>query len=167
MALVRPQIRVTDDQIVRDHQTLLRQFPARATQVVNRAVKRVKNRVTQRFRKAPRRPNFPYGQFPWKSRRQQQAFWASNGFGRGIPTIRSNDLVKGWTLVVVPQSSNIPGIGIYNPIYYRKFVTGRYQQPFHANRWYRESDLFREANKELAAEVSRDLLALFDEVTAP
>lgn len=167
MPLVRAQVRITDDSVVRDHQTLLRDFPARATQTVNRTVKRVRNRVTQRFKKVPRRPNFPYGQFPWKSRKQQQAFHASNGFGRGIPTARSGDLARGWKLIIVPTQSSIPGIGIFNPVYYRKFVTGRYQQPFHVNRWYREADLFREANRELEREVKADLLALFDEVTRP
>lgn len=165
--LVRAQVRITDDSVVTDHQTLLREFPARATQTVNRTVKRVRNRVTQRFKKVPRRPSFPYGQFPWASRKQQQAFHASNGFGRGIPTRRTGDFVRAWKLVVLPQDSGIPGIGVYNPTFYRKFVTGRFQQPFHVNRWYREADLFREANRELHTEVKADLLALFDEVTKP
>lgn len=165
MPLVKAHITVTDERVVLDHQDLLKEFPARVVPVINRTVKRVKNRVAQRFRKAPARPHFPWGQFPWKSRRQQQAFFASNGFGRGIPTYRSNVLIKSWQVIVVPRQGQIPGIGIYNPVHYRKFVTGRYQQPFHAGRWYKEADLFKQARAELNAEANKDILALFDEVT--
>lgn len=167
MSLVRTTIVITNDRIVQDHSDLLREFPQRTESVLNRTVKRVKNRVTQRFRQEPPRPRFAYGQFPWTSRRQQQAFHASNGFGRGIPTRRTHDLSKGWNLVIIPIPDRIPGIGIYNPIKYRKFVTGRYQQRFHAGRWLKERDMFREARKELASEATKDILNLFDEVTRP
>lgn len=80
----------------------------------------------------------------WKSRKQQQAYFASKGFGRGIPTQRTGGLRYGWHYETRSSETSI-SVKIYNTaqsqewrgginvglIFNEQFVTGIYQQPFH------------------------------------
>ena len=74
-------------------------------------------------------------QYPiqWKSARQRRAFFASKGFGRGIPTKRGTALTSSW-VVLVGYQLRLNLITIYNPKSYAQFVyPGADQQPFHRN----------------------------------
>lgn len=69
----------------------------------------------------------------WASLRQQIAFYASNGFGRGIPTIRTHDTARKSKVVVTQGTTTAPAsIGVESGSTYDKFVRGYAQQPFHA-----------------------------------
>lgn len=67
------------------------------------AYKRNTSRLAQRWKAALGVEPPPAGQFypvRWKTRKQQRAFFASNGFGRGIPSQRTHELSKGWKITV-------------------------------------------------------------------
>lgn len=79
----------------------------------------------------------------WTSQRQRRAFFASRGFGRGIPTKRSDQLKDSWVVVVGTQlRTNL--ITLYNPKSYAKYVyPGADQQKFHANTgWGKDFDKY-------------------------
>ncbi len=75
----------------------------------------------------------------WQTIRQQRAFFATNGFGKGIPTKRSGKVRKGWQ-VKLDRRSNENIIAIVNYVSYAGYVSpdvfmvGSYtQQRFHKN----------------------------------
>jgi hypothetical protein len=72
----------------------------------------------------------------WKSERQRRAYFATNGFGRGIPSVRTNRLVNTWTDQILIQGGVLT-VSAQNGVPYREFVTGDKQQPFHTRTgWY-------------------------------
>lgn len=158
MSLIRTEIKVVKPYLVDAYRAHLANAPAVTLAIVGKTVNRVGEQVLKPLRKEPRGPSYP---LRWQSERQRKAYFASNGFGHGIPYRRSNELVNKWALGVVYEDQQIPSITITNPVKYRKFVTGRYQQRMHAGRWYKEEDKFTEARVVLASEVETDLIRLF------
>lgn len=82
----------------------------------------------------------------WASRRQQNAFFKSKGFGKGIPTKRTGALQAGWHGIL--EDDFTEGLfTLYNDattrdyftgaiIFYEQYVTGINMQPFHKNTGY-------------------------------
>ncbi len=78
----------------------------------------------------------------WTSDKQRKAFFASNGFGKGIPYKRTGTLNRSWRLFVA-REPNGGKIVILNTAPYSKFVVGtfakndetayKYIQQFHRN----------------------------------
>lgn len=66
----------------------------------------------------------------WASERQRRAFFASNGFGRGIPTQRTNVLKDGWKLIT-DTTGHTARLMVLNTQAYERYVTGVQRQPFH------------------------------------
>lgn len=70
----------------------------------------------------------------WKTDKQRRAFFATDGFGRGIPTMRTGKVSKGWK---VEYDNGI--LKLYNRVKYARYVYGGFdrrtenQQPFHRN----------------------------------
>jgi hypothetical protein len=74
-------------------------------------------------------------QYPirWKSERQRKAFFATDGFGRGIPTGRVQEpggVLGGYdvTLVATPDGGQFDLTNAYPGAV---FIVGEFQQPFH------------------------------------
>jgi len=69
--------------------------------------------------------------YQWQSEKQRKAFFASDGFGQGIPTKRTHEGVNSWTMKVVDSNwtqVKIEGGNI--------FVQGNFQQRGHkADGW--------------------------------
>lgn len=59
----------------------------------------------------------------WTSEKQRKAFFASNGFGRGIGAERTHDLSKSWGIVKSALGNDIVVV-FDNPQPYAKFVYG-------------------------------------------
>ena len=78
----------------------------------------------------------------WTSEKQRKAFFASNGFGRGIGTPRSGAMAAAWEVRFIETPGSFQ-IVVINPSKAVKFVEGslaknasaaaRFQQPFHKN----------------------------------
>ena len=87
----------------------------------------------------------PPVQYPiqWTSERQRRAFFATNGFGAGIPTRRTGALEDAWTFGITRGSDGQFIVLIQNNKDYSKFTGGslaqdrtqalRFQQRFHRN----------------------------------
>lgn len=77
--------------------------------------------------------------YQWQSDRQRRAYFASNGFGGGIPYQRTNALQKGWE-----SEARMDGYQtrIYNRVPYADFVQGVIQQRGHwADKWRKWRDI--------------------------
>lgn len=88
---------------------------------------RLANKTLRKLMAVPGPPVYP---LRWKSSRQRRAFFATRGFGRGIPTVRTGEMVSGWRVTV----ENRPDGGVLvleNPSPVMPFVQGERAQPFH------------------------------------
>lgn len=94
---------------------------------VKRTVRARRRIILRRLRDEPGQPKYP---IRWASARQRRAFFATNGFGRGIPTVRTGKLLRGWQ---VDSTINTRGgsITARNDVPYMQFVQGENQQPMH------------------------------------
>ncbi len=67
------------------------------------------------------------GKIRWTSKKQQRAWWASDGFGRGIPSKRTGALAAGWksivSVTVVGQRVRLI-VKTWNEVSYTRFVKG-------------------------------------------
>lgn len=73
-------------------------------QKVGRAGKRTLEQVTEAIRSRMAEEGKPVT-YPvqWDSDKQRRAFFATNGFGRGIPYTRTGNYGRGWTVTPVPM----------------------------------------------------------------
>lgn len=76
------------------------------------------------LRDIPNKPRYP---IRWTSERQRRAFFASKGFGRGIPTRRTGRIARDWEVVVIASTDGAL-IALSNPHPEAKFIHG--PQPF-------------------------------------
>lgn len=101
---------------------------------------RTMQRALKRMRTPGRKPT---GKINWDTPKQQRAFFANDGFGRGIPTRRRGEYVKAWQIVKTET-----GYVLMNPLAHAKFIGGGpfggSQSRIHQDRW----ELFRVVVKE-------------------
>jgi hypothetical protein len=80
-------------------------------------------------------PNTKWGYYSL----QKDAFYATNGFGKGIPTKRTGALQQGWTSL----SETIQGVGTrviyWNKTNYTQFVVGRFTPSDHMQQFHRNT----------------------------
>lgn len=100
------------------------------------------NPILSELQTIPRKRNYP-SDYPieWTSDKQRKAYFASNGFGRGIPYKRTGNLAKSWVVLFTNENGKF-AVVITNPVPSAKFVYGslarnvqqakRFQQRFHA-----------------------------------
>lgn len=97
---------------------------------LNRARERVRPIVRQMMGELHTPPGPVARPILWASDKQRRAYFATNGFGRGIPTVRTNRLVNSWTDEILIRDGELT-VTARNGVPYREFVTGDKQQPFH------------------------------------
>lgn len=104
------------------------------------------------------RPGHP---IHWDSIRQMRAFYASNGFGHGIPTIRTRQHEHAWRVVKAGD-----GYAIENPldtaIYLYGDADGRGQSAIHQGRWPLFVDKIEDEINAIPREAERDIEAYAD-----
>lgn len=74
-------------------------------------------------------PGPPDQPIKWKSRRQQRAWRATNGFGKGIPYARSGTILASYA-VTTTTTPNSGQVDVINTAPYADYVIGAQQQPF-------------------------------------
>ncbi len=142
--MITGSIRIKDEQMLRDLIAFLHEAPDLFQRKVPSAARRV-SRFAQPLLEAsaPPPPTDCYPGFPyplrWKSRRQQRAFFATDGFGRGIPTERTGALLDSYAV-----QTNLTDEGgvfeVVNTAPHAPFVIGDDQQPFHEDIGWIQSD---------------------------
>lgn len=113
-------------------QNLDREIPNIGAQQIYEAFQRAKERVT-RYPPSPRRVR-------WDSEKQRAAFFATNGFGGGIPYMRTGTYGKSWIIRRNPRAARaMAGYSLIGNARYSKYVGGdaygTSQSRIHGNRW--------------------------------
>lgn len=67
----------------------------------------------------------------WKSERQRRAYFATRGFGHGIPYVRTHKLSQGWRVVLDDITVSTGVFRVENSQRYTRYVQGDDAQPFH------------------------------------
>jgi hypothetical protein len=116
---------------------------------------RTSQRIQQRMKKVGARPSYPIN---WASDKQRRAFFASNGFGGGIPYRRSNRYPSGWKVVQKGDT----GYTVINEESAAQWVAGnaygQRQSSIHAGRWPVFRDEADAEIKDLPAEIEREIV---------
>lgn len=112
---------------------------------------RLANEALRKITIVPGPPVYP---LRWKSQKQRKAFFASNGFGKGIPTRRTYAELRGWRV----RYDRTEGGGILmlsNPVPYMPFVQGSDAQPFHLDTgWVQRGDVQDDFVRETTEQVT-------------
>ena len=96
------------------------------------AARAIRPEVMKAVTLVPGPPKYP---LRWASEKQRRAFFATNGFGKGIPYKRTGQLIAAWQVKV-----SVRGVGggrgggvitVENPAKAARYVYGPQQQPFH------------------------------------
>lgn len=135
-----------------DVATAFDKMPVLMETALKRQGTRFKTRLRQKLSIEPGNVKYP---IEWTSEKQRRAFFATDGFGRGIPTQRTHALARGWR--VDTKFSKASGqIETYNVNDYERFVTGGDQQGFHANTGWQRSQPILDDEHEKFIDVTRD-----------
>lgn len=109
---------------------------------------RLANQALAALKREPGPPVYP---IRWTSEKQRRAFFASRGFGRGIPARRGNPpaVLEGWQAIFVPTDDG-GALVLINDVRHVDFVQGYRAQGFHEDTGYVQlndvvDDFFREA----------------------
>ena len=107
---------------------------------LNNAMLGKKGRLANKaLRQITREPGPPIYPLRWASARQRRAFFATQGFGKGIPTRRTGALLDSWQVTYTPDR-NGGVIALENPVAYMPYVQGEQAQPFHRDTGYVQVD---------------------------
>jgi len=108
-------------------------------------------RARTRLRAPVSRPSHP---IHWDSERQRRAFFASDGFGRGIPSRRTGRYQRGWELVRLGN-----GYRMENAADHAKYLGGSYegggQSSIHASRYPLFQQVVEDEIQELPPEIEQ------------
>ena len=109
----------------------LQNLAAELPQVGRLGVYRTAQRIVSRLKQPGSPISYPVH---WDSDKQRVAFFASGGFGRGIPTVRSGETNGAWTLTSLSNGYEIDNqsngsLFVYGDLF------GRGQSLIHKDRW--------------------------------
>lgn len=154
---------VKDAGLLQAYHELFVTAPKVVRRKVNTVVERNADKVLVILRREPGPVKYP---IMWTSEKQRRAYFASNGFGRGIPYRRTHKLARAWDMVVNFTSGDVTQIHVFNSADAFEFVEGQFQQRFHAiTGWLDAEETLNEASRVLTDEVETALIELYDEVT--
>ncbi len=107
----------------------VQQTPVLMERAYNRATSRLRSRLLEQLRQQPGAVHYP---IRWASLRQKRAYFATDGFGHGIPYQRTGELARSWH-IEFSSLDNGGAITIWNNAPSEVYVEGYDQQPFHAD----------------------------------
>ena len=119
-----------DTDVLDTIRTVAQQQPDIVARYVRRELRPfVSQQVDRRLRVAPPPARYP---IQWASEKQRRAFFATDGFGHGIPYKRQKRAERGWH-VTGNYTNTFSGVTISHDWDKSQYVYGPRQQPFHAN----------------------------------
>ena len=119
----------------------IQRLPERFRNILRGKMGVLTNEALKKLTTVPGPPKRP---IRWTSDRQRRAFFASDGFGGGIPTRRTNAIVNAWKAELEQTSDgNILRLSNDNPG--MPFLQGELQQGFHKDTgWVQVDDVARD-----------------------
>jgi hypothetical protein len=88
--------------------------------------------IQRRMKKAGKKIKYPVN---WHSLKQMLAFFASDGFGRGIPTVRTNRYINGWQVQRASAGYTVLHNKTKGARYIGGLADGSGQSKIHKGRW--------------------------------
>jgi hypothetical protein len=132
----------------------LEDLKAEVPKVSRRRIYNTMLKMRTRLRKPGKAIRYPV---KWDSDKQRRAFFATNGFGRGIPANRTGRYPAGWN---VERAGDV-GYKMINNVPYAKHVGGSAfgtdQSRIHGGRWPLLRDVFDQEAKKLPKEIEDDI----------
>lgn len=115
------------------------------------------------LRKLKRVPGPPVYPIRWTSEKQRRAYFATDGFGGGIPYDRSGDMAAGWDVEVADFADGVL-VALSNPAPQVEFVQGFRAQGFHEDTgWVQIGDV----TEDFYAEVEDSVVSVWYPVSDP
>lgn len=123
-----------DDDIIQAYRDLADDYPVVSRRAFRGELERVLKPALDLLKKEPGPPVYP---IRWKTERQRRAFFATHGFGRGIPASRSQPpvVLEGWSLEVSGTGFDLD-VSLGNDVPWARYVQGDDAQPFHLDTGY-------------------------------
>ncbi len=130
---------------MKSYDTNAGEIAKKITEVIRRAkvgVNRTAESSAREIARIMQRAGLPI-RYPvdWDSEKQRKAFFATDGFGRGIPYNRTGAYERGWTYSAISNGHQVANIGHNamflsgNPSGAPIGVSGKLQSNIHRNRW--------------------------------
>jgi len=102
-----------------------------------------------------RAPTYP---IRWDTAKQRRSFFASKGFGHGVPAVRTDRYISGWSV----ERHTAHSYTVVNKVLHARFVGGLLtrdtQSQIHKGRWPLLRDMFERVVATLPETVSRHLI---------
>lgn len=137
----------TDNDILDAIADTAKQSPKLMRTAFSRNVRRLASRYLKQLKTEP--PKWR-GKRRWKSDKQRKAYFATDGFGAGIPYQRTHRLVKAWKVVYQARDPYNGVVAFENDSPSARFVQGDDAQPMHLDSgWPQLSMAVSEARPEL------------------
>lgn len=126
---------IINDDIFRAYDDLFDEYPRLVTRAFRGEIERVMGPAVDELSADPGPVKYP---IRWKTERQRRAFFASGGFGRGIPTQRTGKALAAWELIIEGDGLDLSA-ALTNPVPYDIYIQGDYAQPFHLDTGYTQA----------------------------
>ena len=127
-------------------------MPMTLRQIYNKLLG-IRNTLTKLGEKPP---SYPPRWVNWDSEKQRRAFFATNGFGRGIPTSRTGTYARSWRVL-----KDGDGYMLDNPTPYAVYVGGDVemsrQSRIHAGRWQLWAERLEQEINKIAPDTEVDI----------
>jgi hypothetical protein len=143
-------------------QNLQREIPNIGADQIYKALQRARARVV-RYPPPPRRVR-------WDSERQKRAYFATDGFGGGIPYRRTGTYGRSWIIRRNPRSARVMagysliGNAVQRGRHYSKYVGGdaggESQSRIHQNRWAKVRTSVEKETRSLPADIRVHIMML-------
>lgn len=123
-----------DDDIIQSYVELAQDYPRVARQAFKGEIERVLKPALALLKTEPGPPVYP---IRWKTERQRRAFFATEGFGHGIPASRAQPpvVLEGWTIETSGDGFDFEA-SLGNDVPWSVYVQGEFAQPFHLDTGY-------------------------------
>lgn len=153
------EVKVQNPGLIDAYTELLGKAPEVVFELCNRTANRNRNALLKDLGRYPGPVRYP---IQWKSEKQRRAFFATKGFGKGIPYKRTYTWGDSWHVLVEYLPDGITQIIARNNNPKRQFVTGAEQQPFHTNTgWQKDQDTLEFWGMVMEDEIETDLIKSF------
>lgn len=121
-------IAVTNPNLLADYQTMCAHAFDYTADVVGVAIAPVLPALATQLQREPGAVSYPV---QWTSEKQRRAFFATKGFGKGIPYRRTHQLAQGYRVIYQRVGNSLTQLTVENDAAALRYVKGADQQRMH------------------------------------
>lgn len=148
--MVRISVRVETELVRQNLQNLFAEVPKIGKFKIRNLMERIRNRMGGPGKKSTR-------PVKWDSEKQRKAYFATDGFGRGIPTQRTGKYQRGWKVKALGESGYTLSNSQAGAKYIGGSAYGTGQSRIHMGRWVLLRDATDLEVSKLPAEILKEI----------